>query len=80
MPSLRYELKGLCFRNREGSYSTQQNRLRILLQIEKQLKEMGYKQMQVKSLKPKHVENLVKQWQAENLSISAIKNRLSQLR
>jgi len=80
MPSLRYELKGLCTRNREGSYSTQQNRLRVLLQIEKQLKEMGYKQMRLSSLKPKHAECLVNRWQAEKLSISAIKNRLSHLR
>lgn len=80
MSSLRYELKGLCARNREGSYSTQSNRLRILLQIEKQLKELGYIQMRLHSLKPKHVERLVKRWQSEQLSVSVMKNRLSHLR
>jgi integrase len=80
MASLRYELKGLCTRNREGSYSTQQHRLRILLQVASQLKELGFKQLQASSLKPKHVEGLVKHWQDENVSLSVIKNRLSHLR
>jgi hypothetical protein len=80
MASLRYELKGLCTRNREGSYSTQQHRLRILLQVATQLKELGFRQMQSHSLKPKHAEALVKQWQDEKLSLSVIKNRLSHLR
>jgi hypothetical protein len=80
MGSLRYALKGLCTRNREGSYSTQQHRLRILLQVASQLKELGYKQLQARSLKPKHAEALVKQWQDEKLSLSVIKNRLSHLR
>jgi hypothetical protein len=80
MGSLRYELKGLCTRNREGSYSTQQHRLRILLQVASQLKELGYKQLQARSLKPKHAEALVKHWQDEKLSLSVMKNRLSHLR
>ena len=36
--------------------------------------------MQAKSLKPKHIEALVKQWQEKNLSIGTIKNRMAAIR
>ena len=41
---------------------------------------MGYKQMQAKSLKPKHIEALVAQWQERDLSIGTIKNRMASIR
>ena len=41
---------------------------------------MGYKQMQARSLKPKHIEALVAQWQEKSLSIGTIKNRMAAIR
>ena len=41
---------------------------------------MGYKQMQAKSIKPKHIEALVAQWQEKDLSIGTIKNRMAAIR
>ena len=41
---------------------------------------MGYRQMQAKSLKPKHIEALVAQWQERGLSIGTIKNRMAAIR
>ena len=41
---------------------------------------MGYRQMQAKSLKPKHIEALVAQWQERDLSIGTIKNRMAAIR
>ena len=45
MRDLNYQLKQLCKRNRDGSYSTEGNRARILNQIANQLQEMGYTQV-----------------------------------
>ena len=41
---------------------------------------MGYRKMQARSLKPKHIEALVKHWQERELSIGTIKNRMAALR
>jgi site-specific recombinase XerC len=80
MRDLNYELKQLCHRNRDGSYATQIARERILTLIANQLHEMGFRHMQARSLKPKHVEALVERWKAEVLSAGTIKNRMAELR
>ena len=41
---------------------------------------MGFVNMHVQSLKPKHVEKLVERWQTEGLSTGTLKNRMSTLR
>ena len=80
MQTLNYELKQLCKHNRDGSFATQVNRERILTLIANQLREMGFVNMHVQSLKPKHVEKLVERWKAEGLSAGTLKNRMSTLR
>jgi site-specific recombinase XerC len=80
MRDLNYQLKQLCQRNRDGSYSTQANRSRILSQIANQLHEMGYRRMTAHSLKPKHVDALVKRWIGEGMAAGTIKNRMNCLR
>jgi len=80
MQDLNYELKQLCARNRDGSFATQHDRERILTLIANQLREMGFVNMHVQSLKPKHVEKLVERWKAEGLSTGTFKNRMSELR
>lgn len=80
MRELNYQLKQLCRHNRDGSYRTQADRERLLTLIANQLHALGYRKMTARSLKPKHIEALVRHWQSENRSIGAIKNRLSVLR
>ncbi len=80
MRELNYQLKQLCRRNRDGSYRTQADRERQLTLIANQLHALGYRRMNAHSLKPKHVEALVQQWQQRALSIGAIKNRLTVIR
>ena len=80
MKKLNYGLKQLCRNCREGSYATQRNRERMLTLIANELHGMGYRKMQSKSLKPKHIEALVKRWRERNLSIGTIKNRMAALR
>jgi hypothetical protein len=80
MQDLNHELKQLCTRNRDGSFATQAGRERILTLIANQLREMGFVNMHVQSLKPKHVEKLVERWKAEGLSTGTLKNRMTELR
>ena len=80
MKELNYDLKQLCRHCREGSYATQRNRERILTLAANELHAMGYRKMQARSLKPKHIEALVKHWQERELSIGTIKNRMAALR
>ena len=80
MRDLNYQLKQLCRRNRDGSFATRRDRERLLTLMANQLYELGYRRMFTTSLKPKHVEALVKRWQAEELSIGTIKNRMAALR
>ena len=77
---LNYQLKQICRHCREGSYATQRNRERILTLVANELHALGYRQMQARSLKPKHIEALVKQWQERDLSIGTIKNRMAAIR
>lgn len=80
MKDLNYQLMKLCKANRDGSYATQATRSRILDLIAKQLHELGYKHMQARSLKPKHVNALVSLWKDQTIGVGTFKNRLSALR
>ena len=80
MRHLNYQLKQLCKNTRDGSYGTQVQRERVLTLIANQLYELGFRQMHAKSLKPKHVEALVKHWLAREIAIGTIKNRMAALR
>jgi hypothetical protein len=80
MRDLNYELKQLCHRNRDGSYGTQRDRVRVLDRIANQLHELSYRHMGAASLKSKHVERLVEHWKAEGLTVGTIKNRMAGLR
>ncbi|WP_075185083.1 phage integrase N-terminal domain-containing protein [Teredinibacter haidensis] len=81
MKDLVFEIRNLCKKSHEGSFETQRKRMAVLTLATKQLTgELGYQHMNVRSLKPKHVDALVKLWQSQNLSTTTIKVRMSQLR
>jgi len=80
MRDLNYQLKQLCQRNHDGSYATRHNRERTLTLIADQLHQLGYRKMTARSLKPKHVDALLARWQAEQLAIGTLKNRMTALR
>ena len=52
----------------------------MLTLMANELHTMGYRKIQARSLKPKHIEALVKHWQEKDLSIGTIKNRMTALR
>ena len=80
MRNLNYQLKQLCRQNRDGSYSTQAKRAHHLMLIANQLHALGFQGMNARSLKPKHVDALVKQWLDQDLSTGTVKNRMAVLR
>ncbi|MBT5218095.1 MAG: integrase [Woeseia sp.] len=80
MKDLNYQLGKLCRDNRDGGFSTQATRARILDLIANQLQELGFRRMQQRSLKPKHVNALISHWQTQGISVGTLKNRLSALR
>lgn len=80
MNDLFFQLRNICNRNRDGSESTKATRVSNLEMFSEQLLEMGYRHLQPSSLKQKHVQALVDRWQAENISVKTIKNRMSHLR
>ena len=80
MRDLNYQLRKLCRQCREGSYATQVKRERMLTLIANQLRDLGYRKMVDRSLKPKHIDALVKLWFAQGLSIGTIKNRMAAIR
>ena len=80
MKGLNHDLKQLCRQCREGSYATQDNREHILTRAANELHAMGYRKMYARSLKPKHVDALVKLWFEQGLSIGTIKNRMAAVR
>ena len=76
MRNLQYQLKQLCARNKEGSFATRAQRERMLALIADHLWQMGYRTLDVRGLKGRHVNRLVARWQAERLSPGTMKNRL----
>lgn len=87
MRDLNFELRQLGLRNRDGSYATQAEREKILKLAADQLYDLGYRHMRAVSLKPKHVEALVRVWQEGDrqrgwaaVSAATVKNRMSVMR
>ena len=81
MRDLNYRLKGICNRNRDGSYSTRSRRWKELNLMANQLHEIGYTRFKdPHKLKGRHVTALVERWKAEGLSAGTIKTRMATLR
>jgi conjugative transfer region protein (TIGR03748 family) len=80
MRDLNYELKLLCRRNRDGSYTTQRDRERNLTLMADQLFALGFRRMTVHSIRAKHVEALTRLWLAQDLNPGTMKNRMTALR
>ncbi len=81
MKTILHELKSLCDSNRDGSYASQTKRRNNLELFAHQLeKELNFPRMHARSLKEKHVKELVNLWLSQGLAINTIKARMSTLR
>ena len=67
--------------NKDGSYRTQNDRSKSLIEIAKQLYQDGYQLEHIRQLKPKHVWHLVEAWKAgTTVGSGSMKNRMSHIR
>ncbi len=74
MKDLTYGFKQLTQRNRDGSFATQANRMRMLSLFADQLREAGYVNLKkAEQLKGRHVKALVNRWKKEQISSGTIK-------
>lgn len=80
MDNLTLDLTRMCRRNRDGSYGTQKNRIRGLAAMAADLRKLGYKLPEARSIKTRHVDALVEHWQCNDLDDATIRNRLTWLR
>jgi site-specific recombinase XerD len=80
MRDLNYQLKRLGARNKDGSLTTQAQRAYMLSLIADQLHEIGYRNLQARNLRGKHVQALVAHWQQQGLAAGTMKNRMAALR
>lgn len=78
--NLAFQLHYLQVHNQDGGMSTQANRKKILRLCARQLKTLGFNQMNIYALKEKHVRKLTDKWIKDKLSPGTIKNRLSHIR
>lgn len=78
--NLEKELLNLCARNKDGSFSTQYNRRKILALAAKDLRDSGIYNLSPNGLKPKHIESLIEKWKGDGKSAGTLKNRMSHLR
>lgn len=80
MHQLNYELKEITNRFREGSFATQANRHHMLQLFANQLYEAGWRRMSAHDIKGRHINALLKQWQADGVAPATVKNRMAVLR
>jgi integrase len=80
MRDLNYQFKKLCERNPMRSKTSHAARQRNLDLFANQLHDLGFCNLTIYGLKPKHVTALLNHWRAANLSVSTIKNRMANLR
>lgn len=62
------------------SHQTKELRIERLKLCFRELREMGYKLDDPRSLKPKHIEALVEKWEEDRQSASSIQNKVSVIR
>jgi integrase len=80
MDDLTMDLQRMCRHNRDGSYGTQKNRQRGLAAMASDLRRLGYKLPEARSLKTRHVSALMEHWLGNDLDDATIRNRLTWLR
>ncbi|MGA0565571.1 phage integrase N-terminal domain-containing protein [Ancylobacter sp. VNQ12] len=80
MNDLAYSLRTLCQHAPDGSWATRHQRQSGLIAIAGELRQLGYKMPDARSLKPKHIQALLTHWRASGISDATMKNRLGWVR
>lgn len=74
------QFKQMHKRAKGGAFSTRASIERRFAMIARDLEQCGFRDLDIKSLKPKHVEALVAHWKNEGLSVGTMKNLMSDVR
>lgn len=80
MRTLKYQFNQMCNRNKNGSFATQATLRRNFSVIAADIEALGFRNLEIHSLKPKHVEALVDHWKNQELAVGTIKNLMSAVR
>lgn len=75
-----YQANKLLRQHSSSSFATKSERFKTIRLVDKQLLELGFKGLELKSLKPKHIDALLQKWQADKLTPGTIKNRMAHVR
>jgi hypothetical protein len=78
--NLHTELNSIFKHNMDGSFSTQSARKDILHMAVSDLHKLGFYNLSVKGLKPKHIDALVNKWRDDGKCAGTLKNRMAHLR
>ncbi|WP_371762657.1 phage integrase N-terminal domain-containing protein [Massilia sp.] len=80
MRYLNYQFKQMCAHSKSGAHSSQASRLRRCSVIARSLEECGFRNLDIKNLKPKHIEAAVALWKEREFAIGTIKNLMTEFR
>jgi hypothetical protein len=80
MRYLNYQFKHMCAHSKSGAHSSQASRLRRCSVIARSLEECGFRNLDIKNLKPKHIEAAVALWKEREFAIGTIKNLMTEFR
>lgn len=80
MRNLAYQIRQVCEHSKSGAYSSRASRLRRCSIIARDLEACGFRNLDIKNLKPKHIEAAVACWKERQLAIGTIKNLMIEFR
>lgn len=80
MRNLIYQFKQMCERTKSGAFSSRASRLRRCSIIARDLEACGFRNLDIKNFKPKHIEALVAHWKERQLAIGTVKNLMTEVR
>ena len=75
-----FQAKKILRQHNPSSFATKSERFKTVRLVDKQLLELGYRGLELKGLKPKHIDALLQKWQADGLSPGTVKNRMAHVR
>ncbi|MGS0828322.1 phage integrase N-terminal domain-containing protein [Shewanella sp. 0m-8] len=75
-----FQAKKILRQHNPSSFATKSERFKTVRLVDKQLLELGYRGLELKALKPKHIDALLQKWQSDGLSPGTVKNRMTHIR
>lgn len=80
MRDLAYQIRRICMRTKSGAFSSRASRSRLGSILARDLEACGFRNLDIKNLKPKHIDAVVACWKERGLAAGTIKNLMSLVR